>query len=250
MPLQSNDANVIPNHGNVRIPKSGRYFATLLMLAVAAITCRAALSQSDEAKPKVAFGARKPTAVAANAPQYNEQGDLKRPTDFETWVFVGANLGIEYRDDATEAPPKAEAEKKTDVKPVYSGNFHNVYINPEAYETYVRTGKFPDRTMFVLDIYKAEAGKPKDVVAEGRFPGKASGIAVAVKNKSRPDGSKTEWAYYDFGLEEPSAKAFPNNKCYDCHLQHADDDCVWVQFYPTLLKARDAREKRAAGGGK
>ncbi|MGE5191328.1 MAG: cytochrome P460 family protein, partial [Deltaproteobacteria bacterium] len=120
-------------------------------------------------------------------------------------------------------------------------NFHNVYINPEVYAQYVKTGKFPEKTVLVLDIFKAEEREPRKIVAEGLFPGAHAGVAVAVKNSARPDGSKTDWAYYDFGLESKTAKAFPDKACYDCHLQHADDDNVWVQFYPTLRKEGKGR---------
>lgn len=175
-----------------------------------------------------------------NRPQYNAQGELKRPEGFDSWVFVGANLGLEYRDAGAPASDKQE-------EPAEKANFHNVYINPEAYEHYARTGKFPEGTVLVLDIYQADAGEPKSIVSHGRFPGKQVSVAVAVKDSARPDGSKTDWAYYEFPLGNPadaSAKAFPNKACYDCHLQHADDDNVWVQFYPTLRKLHPKREKR------
>lgn len=235
--LHENTPVAARNEG-LRSRPGGRSGLVLLALGLACVGALARMSQSADEQPKASRSTGKPPS--ANAPQYNAQGELKRPAGFETWVFVGANLGLEYRDD--DAPP-AKEDAKNDPKPIYGGNFHNVYINPEAYAAYRETGAFPDQTVFVLDIYKAEAGKPKDVVAEGRFPGEGAGIAVAVKNKNRPDGSKTEWAYYEFGREAPFAKAFPNSKCYDCHLEHAKDDCVWTQFYPTLLKARQAREK-------
>jgi len=33
--------------------------------------------------------------------------------------------------------------------------FHNVYVQPWAYREFVRTGGFPERTMFVLSFYEA-----------------------------------------------------------------------------------------------
>jgi hypothetical protein len=168
----------------------------------------------------------------SSGPQYTENGELKVPTDFYTWIFVGSNLGIEYREPGAPESTPAKADEKAD-KP---RNFHNVYINPEAYEHFVKTGKFPEKTVLVLDMYKAEAGEPKDIVSDGRFPGKQTGVAVAVKDSARPDGSKTDWAYYEFGLDKPTAKAFPNKACFDCHLEHADIDNVWVRFYPTLRR--------------
>ncbi len=189
------------------------------------------------ADPKSAADA--PTRKS-NGPQYNDKGELKLPADFYTWVFVGSNLGIEYREaGAPDAAPEKNAEKPDKLR-----NFHNIYIHPEAYEQYAKSGKFPEKTVLVLDMYKAEAGEPKSVVSDGRFPGKQTGVAVAVKNSARPDGGKSDWAYYEFALDQPAAKAFPNKACYDCHLQHADDDNVWVQFYPTLRRLRADKDKR------
>jgi hypothetical protein len=172
--------------------------------------------------------------------EYNDQGELKRPVGYETWVFVGSNLGIEYGDGAAKDRP-AEKETNDKKKPGKGANFHNIYINPEAYAHYIKTGKFPEKTVFVLDIFKSEEREPRKIVAEGLFPGAHSGMAVAVKNSARPDGSKTDWAYYDFGLESKTARAFADKACYDCHLEHADDDNVWVQFYPTLRGRKKLR---------
>ncbi|MBI3865824.1 MAG: cytochrome P460 family protein [Planctomycetia bacterium] len=183
--------------------------------------------QQKPTKPAVATAAK---SAGARGPEYTEQGELKLPEGFESWVFVGSNLGLEYREDAAkdEAPAKNRDDK------LKKASFHNVYINPEAYEHFAKTGKFPDKTMLVLDVYRAEEGEPKSVVSEGLFPGKRKEIALAVKNSARPDGSKTDWAYYDFPPDKKTAKAFPDSACYDCHLQHADVDNVWVQLYPTL----------------
>jgi Cytochrome P460 len=179
-------------------------------------------------------------AGKGNEPQYTATGELKVPTDFYTWVFVGSNLGIEYREPG--APEAAPAKETGDAeKP---RNFHNVYINPEAYDVYAKTGKFPEKTMLILDMYKADAGEPKDIVSDGRFPGKQTGLAVAVKNSTRPDGSKTDWAYYEFALDKPTAKAFPDKACFDCHLEHADEDNVWVRFYPTLRRLHAGKKAK------
>ena len=172
---------------------------------------------------------KKPPATNSDV-QYTAAGELILPENFTDWVFVGSNLGLEYR-EADQPPP---AENKNSDDNLKKANFHNVYINPSAYADFQRTGKFPEKTVFVLDIYRAEPGEPKSVVSQGLFPGKRKEIAVAVKNSQRPDGSKTDWAYYDFPLGQKSAKAFADKACYDCHLQHADKDNVWVQFYPIL----------------
>lgn len=207
--------------------------------AIAAFCVQGVQSDEPQRTQKSAPGA-KPGKQSSTAPQYNDKGELKLPPDFETWVFVGANMGLEYREAAAnDAPADKEAGKQVKV-----GNFHNVYINPEAYAHYTKTGTFPEPTILVLDIYETERGEPKSVVSEGLFPGQHKDVAVAVKNSARPDGSKTDWAYYDFPAGQTTARAFPNKACYDCHLEHADEDNVWTQFYPTLRKHRQDKGKR------
>jgi hypothetical protein len=208
---------------------------TLLAVVLAAAAMQTSVLQSEEPR-----SAPEPQSRPATGPQYNDAGELKRPTDYLTWVFAGSNLGLEYDENGTKDNPAA----KEVPKKAKSGNFHNVYINPEAYAQYVKTGKFPEKTVLILDIFKAEEREPGNIVSEGLFPGQQSGLAVAVKNSARPDGSKTDWAYYDFPKDQPTAKAFPDKACYNCHLDHADDDNVWVQFYPTLRKHREARAKK------
>jgi hypothetical protein len=221
------------------MPAIARASSVVVLFAISAIlivvACHPTGVRSDEPKPAVQDPGRVTTR-----PQYTAQGELKRPAGYETWVFVGSNLGLEYSDDASKAkPPANDRDKKTK-----SANFHNVYINPEAYAHYVKSGTFPENTVLILDIFKAEEREPRNIVSEGTFPAAQTGLAVAVKNSARPDGSKTDWAYYDFGLDRPTAKAFPDKACYDCHIEHADDDNVWVQFYPTLRKHREARVKK------
>jgi hypothetical protein len=180
------------------------------------------------------LSAHTPTAPApaarSSGPEYDEKGNLKRPTDFRTWVFVGANLGLAYHKDLPDTAPR-----KQDVARKKPGEFHNVYIRPESYEHYVKTGKFPDLTVLVMEVFEAKERDAKGIVSAGLFPGAARRFEVAVKNQKRPDGSKTDWAYYAFDKpDKATATAFRDAACYDCHLKHADVDNVWVQFYPVL----------------
>ncbi len=227
----------------------GLFLFFVLLGAVAAFCSGDVLSKEPQKSPIATNHEKQPSAVSQyTVPKYNDKGELKLPADFQTWIFVGANMGLEYRDAAAkEATPKKQSEKdgkKPVEKHVKAGNFHYVYINPEAYEQYRKSGTFPEQTMLVLDIYQPEQGEPNSIVSEGLFPGKRKEIAVAVKNSTRPDGSKTDWAYYDFPPDQAAAQAFPNTACYDCHLEHADDDNVWAQFYPTLRKLRQDKGKR------
>ena len=72
-------------------------------------------------------------------PAYTADGDLIRPEDYRTWVFVGASLGLSYDEDAAEREGP--------------GAFTNVYIQPEAYRYFMATGEFPEGTMLPMDVF-------------------------------------------------------------------------------------------------
>jgi hypothetical protein len=170
------------------------------------------------------------------APQYTPDGQLKVPQGFETWVFVGSNLGLAYKE---ELPANTALEAAR----VNQQQFHNIYINPEAYAHFLANKEFPDKTVLVMDVFAAPDREPKNVLTAGFYNGKQIGLQVAVKNLHRPDGKTTPWAYYTLmnpfdpsPVMAPSAPAHDDAECFDCHKAHASKDNVWVQFYPTLRK--------------
>jgi Cytochrome P460 len=185
-------------------------------------------------------GQQSPATRVENGPTYTKGGKLIRPDDYATWVFVGAELGIQYGPEIYAHPKEQAPRPGADV-----GDFHNIYINPEAYAHYVRTGEFPNRTVLVLDAYKAAHKEPRRIVRQGHYEAEHLRIEVAVKDRARPDGSPTVWAYYSFpkGGDRPetfatAASPHRDGECYQCHLHHADVDNVWVQFYPILRRVR------------
>jgi len=153
-------------------------------------------------------------------PQYDSSGALLRPKNFEHWTFVGANIGMSYDTNNPKGP----------------GEFHNIYTQPEAFDAYKATGKFPDKTMFLLVVY--QPAQKVSINKAGYFEGEFTGLAASVKDPSR---FKDGWAYFSFGeggsLSE-TATALPSAMCFACHNQHADDDHVFVQFHSVLRAAR------------
>src|SRR5687767_14612913 len=119
-------------------------------------------------------------------PQYTAQGELQRPRGYQDWVLAGVSLGLEYSE---EKPPEGP------------GSFHSVYLPPEAYRHYARTGKFPEKTMLVLEV--REPGAREVIVKQGWFPGKLTGVAAAVKDRER---FSEGWAYFEFGRDKEKAK--------------------------------------------
>lgn len=166
-------------------------------------------------------------AAEINGPSYDADGKLVRPRGWRSWVSVGASLGLVYRPGLDQSG---------------HGPFGNVYLEPSAYEAYQANGEFPEGTMLALAIHgSTEPDKASPIGHGGVFQGELIALEVSVKDSSQfEDG----WAYFDFGggeeFEETS-EAQPSDGCFACHVQHASDDNVFVQFYPVL---RDGAEDK------
>ena len=120
-------------------------------------------------------------AQLADEPRYAPSGELVLPSGFETWVFVGSNLGLSYTPDAAAAasapPPRAGRQQ-----------FHNVSINKAAYDYFLANDRFPDRTVLVMQVFEAADKETKGVLASGMFNGRRVGLEVAVKNAGAMGG--------------------------------------------------------------
>jgi hypothetical protein len=159
-------------------------------------------------------------ATGDTVPHYT--GDsLIRPDGFERWVLAGASMGLGY------SQPSG-ADVAAGATP---GMFHNVYIEPSAYEHFVRTGKFREKTMLAMTLYAP--GQKVHPSKQGFFEGDFIAVEVALKDSERFPGS---WAYFNFGkgAKGSRAVAMPRQGCQSCHVKNAADDNVFVQFYPTL----------------
>jgi hypothetical protein len=157
-------------------------------------------------------------------PKYTSDNQLIRPVGYREWVFVGSSIGMGYQ----------EAKRSENDGPQM---FHNIYIQPEAYRAYVATGKFPDKTMLVMEVIAP--GSNASINKQGKFEEKFVGIETSVKDQSRV---AEKWAYYNFigdgGKALPQSKAFAKDACWSCHSEHAQVDNVFVQFYPVLREGR------------
>jgi len=156
------------------------------------------------------------------APRYTGDKELVRPEGYREWVFIGATLGMSYREGEAPATPGPQ-------------EFHNLYIAPAAYREYKSSGKFPEGTMLVME--KMTAASQVSINQRGHFEDKAVGIEVALKDSSQYDET---WAYFNFirsdGSGAPSVKAFKKESCWACHNEHAATDNVFTQFYPMLRR--------------
>jgi YHS domain-containing protein len=159
-----------------------------------------------------------------DGPQFTSDGQLVRPKTYREWIYLSSGLGMTYG-------PVAEAAR--DGNPM----FDNVFVNPAAYRVFLDTGKWPDKTMFVLEVRASES--KASINKGGRFQAGMMAIESEVKDEKRFPG---KWAFFGFGKSASPAKMVPTTAtCYSCHASNGAVDNTFVQFYPTLLEV--ARSK-------
>jgi hypothetical protein len=157
--------------------------------------------------------------LASDGPQFTNDGQLLLPKNYREWMFVTSGLGMTYG-----SPEAAHAQEP---------HFDNVFVSRAAYQAFLETGKWPDQTMFVLEVRTSQS--KASINNGGRFQSDVVAIEAEVKN-----GGK--WAFYGFGGGAASAKQIPATaSCYSCHAQHGAVDNTFVQFYPTLLSVARAK---------
>lgn len=161
-------------------------------------------------------------------PQFNGSGEMILPPNncWREWVYVGSPLTPNGLNDGKANFPE----------------YHNVYIQPWAYEEYKKTNKFPDGTIMFkelqLTLGPAEHpdGSQTEPSGTGYFPGAFNGADVSVKDSKRFAATDT-WGYFNFNHHEPkapTAKQRPTDQCGFCHIANAKKDEVWTQFYRLL----------------
>lgn len=157
-------------------------------------------------------------AAAGTAPAYAANGDLLPVGNYREWIYLSSGIDMGYT-------PSAGAMQGHSM-------FDNVFVNPEAYRSFLATGTWPDKTVMVLEV--REARSKGSINQQGHFQGgDVMGLEVHVKDVTRDPGG---WAFFNFDSPEANGSGFPPKAaCYSCHAEHGAVDTTFVQFYPTLL---------------
>jgi hypothetical protein len=151
-------------------------------------------------------------AAASFAQQYTPQGDLALPKDYREWVFLSSGIGMTYSNMPNPNPV-----------------FDNVFVNPEAYQAFLKTGAWPDKTVLVKENRASDSHASNK---EGRFQTTVVSREVHVK-----DASRGGWKFYVFRADsQPGAVVANQTVCDSCHSKDAVD-YTFVEFYPTLIDA-------------
>ena len=88
------------------------------------------------------FSAEPPGAVIG--PEYSTGGQLKFPEHYREWIFLSSGVGMTYG-------PIAELGRNGPPM------FDNIFVNPDAYRSFLETGHWPDKTILVMESRYSES---------------------------------------------------------------------------------------------
>lgn len=154
--------------------------------------------------------------------EFTADGKLKRPEGYRKWVYVGTPLTPNDLNGGEAAFPE----------------FHAVYIDPESFDHFEKTGQFRDGTVIIKELVLVGAKEASS--GKGYFMGDFTGLEAAVKDSKRFKDEPGKWAYFTFGHKYPlKNEAAPQEtaSCNTCHQTSAKMDHVFTQYYPVLRAA-------------
>ncbi len=169
---------------------------------------------------RILLGILAAATVFAQQPIF--KGDkLAHPENYREWIFLSSGLGMTYSGEPDHREPA----------------FDNVFVSPEAYRSFVQTGVWPEKTMFILEVRGSATNG--SINKSGHYQASDFRLSAEVKDSSR---FKDKWEYFAFPSTGEPAAALPRSAgCYACHSQHGAVENTFVQFYPTLLPVAKAK---------
>jgi len=153
-------------------------------------------------------------ASDGDGPVFTPAGDLVPPANYREWVFLSSGMDMSYTD-----------------RPEMAGQsmFDNVFVNPQAWAKFKATGRWPDKTMFVLEARGADS--KGSINKQGHYQNQAlMGAEVHVRDDARFKGG---WGFFPLNGSGPAKMIAYTAQCYSCHQDHGAVDTTFTQFYPT-----------------
>lgn len=160
------------------------------------------------------LGALLLASIAAGHAQ--DTGDtMAVPGDYREWVFLTSSLDLNY---TTAAAPGHHM-------------LDNVFVDPQAYKAFLKTGTWPDKTILIKENRMAESAGT--LSKAGQFQTGVMNLEIHVKDEARFAG---KWAFFVSPDGKQAGTLKPQSaNCYSCHSDHGAVDTTFVQFYPTLM---------------
>ena len=155
--------------------------------------------------------------------EFTADGQLKQPVGYRKWVYIGTPVTPNDLNNGEASFPE----------------FHEVYMDPESFAHYEKTGKFRDGTVLVKEL--SSVGSKEAPSGKGYFQGEFTGLETAIKDSKRFKDEPGNWAYFSFGHKYPLKTEVSKGAVASCNQCHQDNagrtDWVFSQYYPVLRAA-------------
>ncbi len=143
------------------------------------------------------------------------------PDNYRQWVFLTSSLDLNY--DTAAAPGHHMLD--------------NVFVDPQAYAAFQKTGTWPVGTILVKENRMAESAGT--LSKAGQFQTGVMNLEIHIKDGARFAG---KWSFFVSADGKTPGRLMPQSaSCYSCHQDHAAVDTTFVQFYPTLMPIAQAK---------
>ena len=162
-----------------------------------------------------------PPAPPDDLPHYTARGELRLPSDYRSWVWLTSGLGMSYR-------------PRTAGNAAMGPMFDNVFVSRGAYDAFRRTGHWPQKTVFVLEVRSSKNHGSID--HGGRFQSQLMGLEAEVKDAAQfREGTR----FFEFN--GPNGTPIPQTVCLSCHRANGALEDTFAQFYPTVFDLADRK---------
>jgi hypothetical protein len=107
--------------------------------------------------------------------EFTPDGKLKQPVGYRLWVYVGTPLTPNDLNGGEAPFPE----------------FHSVYIDPDSFAHYQKTGEFRDGTVMVKEL--SSVGASEAASGKGYFMGEFTGLEASIKDSKRFKDEPGNW---------------------------------------------------------
>jgi hypothetical protein len=121
-----------------------------------------------------------------------------------------------------------------------SKQMHDVYATPGTIAAFRKTGKFPDGTLLIKEVYEsATASMTTGTVSHAQT---LKGWFVMMKDSknSHPSnnlwGDGWGWSWFDAGSPQKTTSTNYKKDCLSCHVPAQASDWIYTNGYPPLKK--------------
>jgi len=161
---------------------------------------------------------------------FNDQGQAAFPKGYRSWVHAYTSW-------------EAITTTILDGTVTKTPELHSVYIEPNTYRIFMKTGKWPEGSLMVKEFSTTSvdpkncSGPPAYTCKLGTstiiFPHGQTGIGVMLKDTKRFPKEPGGWAFFSYGHQAPPYQPFSpprsHAQCAQCHIDGVGpkEDYVW-----------------------